>query len=84
MAEYIAKYEDSLLEKALDKLAKDAVRLVREIIQKGALSNQESEFFASLGFNAVLTRKIKKEFVDNVAYLNEKLKRCIEIEALLK
>lgn len=40
MAEYIAKYEDSLLEKALDKLAKDAVKLVREIIQKGALSNQ--------------------------------------------
>jgi hypothetical protein len=37
-----------------------------------------------LGLNGPITRKIKAEFKENAAYMSEKLKRCIEIEGLLK
>ncbi len=37
-----------------------------------------------MGLNGPITRKIKAEFKENAAYMSEKLKRCIEIEGLLK
>ena len=40
VAGYIAKFEDSLLEKAFEKFMKDSTKLVRDIIQKGALTNK--------------------------------------------
>jgi hypothetical protein len=40
VTEYISKFEDCVLEKGFEKMGKDATKFVRDIIQKGALTNE--------------------------------------------
>jgi hypothetical protein len=57
--DYIAANEDSLFEKALEKHGKDVSKLVRAIIDENAFENADSAFFSGLGFNNLLTKRIK-------------------------
>jgi hypothetical protein len=78
--EYVNQNEDSILEKVLnERFGRNAVTMIKKIIETNAFNDQGSIFFSELGLNNLLTKKIRAEFIRNVGSVSDNLNQCVSL-----